>query len=95
MALSDKDVRRVAELVRIRLKDDEVALLADELSQILSWIETLQEVDVEGVQPMTSVVEMQLREREDVVADGNCRDDVLANAPETEESHFVVPKVIG
>lgn len=94
MALTEKDVQRVAELVRVRLDDSEVAPLAAELSKIFEWIEELREVDVEGVGPMASVVEMQLRERGDEVRDGDRRDEVLANAPEAEEGCFVVPRVI-
>ncbi|MCY4098707.1 MAG: Asp-tRNA(Asn)/Glu-tRNA(Gln) amidotransferase subunit GatC [Rhodospirillales bacterium] len=94
MALTDDDVRRVAELVRIRLDESEVKPLGEELSRIFSWIEALREVDVAGVAPMTSVVEMQLREREDAVTDGNCRDRILSNAPAVEDGHFVVPRVI-
>lgn len=94
MALTDDDVRRVAELVRIRLDETEIAPLGKELSRIFDWIETLQEVDVAGIAPMTSVVEMELRERKDTVTDGNCRERVLGNAPEAEEGHYVVPRVI-
>ena len=94
MALTDDDVRRVAELVRIRLNETEVKPLGEELSRIFSWIEALREVDVAGVAPMASVVEMQLREREDAVTDGNCRDRILGNAPAAEDGHFVVPRVI-
>ncbi len=94
MALTDDDVRRVAELVRIRLDETEVKPLGEELSRIFSWIEALREVDVAGVAPMTSVVEMQLREREDAVTDGNCPDRILSNAPMAEDGHFVVPRVI-
>ena len=94
MALTDDDVRRVAELVRIRLDETEIAPLGNELSRIFDWIETLQEVDVEGVDPMTSVVEMELREREDIVTDGDCAERILGNAPEAEEGHYVVPRVI-
>ena len=94
MTLSDDDVRRVAELVRIGLDESEVRPLGDELSRIFSWIEALREVDVAGVAPMTSVVEMQLRERADAVTDGDCRDRILGNAPAADDGHFVVPRVI-
>ncbi len=94
MALTDSDVRRVAELVRIRLDADEIAPLQSELSRIFEWIEALQEVDVEGVEPMTSVVAMELQERDDVVSDGDCRDLILGNAPADEDGYFVVPRVI-
>lgn len=94
MALTDDDVRRVAELVRIGLDESEVRPLGAELSRIFSWIEALREVDVAGVAPMTSVVEMQLRERDDAVTDGDCRDRILAQAPAADDGHFVVPRVI-
>ena len=70
------------------------AALAPELSNILGWIEQLQEVDVAGVEPMTAVIPNRLRLRDDVVNDGNIRDDVLANAPDAQHGFFAVPKVI-
>ena len=94
MALDRATVQRIARLARIRVPDDEADHLADELSNILTWVEQLQEVDVEGVEPMTSVVAMALPMRDDAVTDGDCQDKVLANAPETAEGCFVVPKVI-
>jgi aspartyl-tRNA(Asn)/glutamyl-tRNA(Gln) amidotransferase subunit C len=91
----DRDVtRRVAHLARIRVEEDQLDALAGELSRILAFAEQLAEVDVEGVEPMTSVTPMRLKRREDVVTDGNIRDEVLANAPETREGFFVVPKVV-
>jgi len=74
--------------------DAELEPLAQEISGILDWIEQLQEVDVDGVEPMTSAVPMRLKRREDVVTDGQRRDDVLANAPEAREGFFAVPKVV-
>src|SRR5690606_40703904 len=68
--------------------------LARELSNILGWIEQLNEVDTTGVEPMTSVVRMELARRPDVVTDGNCRDKILANAPEVAQGFFAVPKVV-
>ncbi len=94
MTLTDDDVRRVATLVRIGLDESEVRPLGAELSRIFRWIETLREVDVTGVAPMTSVMEMRLRERADAVTDGNCRDRILGNAPAAEDGHFVVPRVV-
>ncbi len=94
MALDNDTVKRIARLARIHLDEDEVAPLADELNNILGWVEQLDEVDTDGVEPMTSVVEMVQRLRADVVTDGGVRDKVLANAPEADEGFFVVPKVI-
>ncbi|MDX1581743.1 MAG: Asp-tRNA(Asn)/Glu-tRNA(Gln) amidotransferase subunit GatC [Alphaproteobacteria bacterium] len=91
----DKDtVARIAHLARIKLADDQLEPLSRELSNILSWVEKLSEVDTENVDPMTSVVETTLPQREDVVNDGNCRDDVLSNAPDAQHGFFAVPKVI-
>lgn len=94
MALDRATVARVARLARIRIPEDELDHLAGELSNILTWIEQLNEVDIEGVEPMTSVVEVELPERADVVTDGGHAEDVVANAPETADDYFVVPKVI-
>ena len=94
MSVDAVTVRRIAKLARIAVSDDEVAALAPELSNILGWIEQLQEVDVSGVQPMTAVIPNTLRLREDVVAEGDRRDDVLKNAPAAEHGFFAVPKVI-
>jgi aspartyl-tRNA(Asn)/glutamyl-tRNA(Gln) amidotransferase subunit C len=94
MALDRATVARVARLARIRIPDDELDHLAGELSNILTWIEQLNEVDIEGVEPMTSVVEVALPEREDRITDGGHAEDIVANAPETADHYFVVPKVI-
>ena len=94
MAVDADTVRKVAKLARISVKDAELEPLAQEISGILDWIEQLQEVDVDGVEPMTSAVPMRLKRREDVVTDGQRRDDVLANAPEAREGFFSVPKVV-
>jgi len=91
----DKDtVRRAAHLARIAVKEDELEPMAQKLNGILDWIEQLQEVDVEGVEPMTSVTPMRLKRREDVVTDGNRQADILANAPDAREGFFAVPKVV-
>lgn len=91
----DKDtVLKVAHLSRIKLPDDRVAAMTQELNAILDWIEQLGEVNVDGVEPMTSAVEMTLPMREDEVTDGNIQDQVLANAPRAEDGFFVVPKVV-
>ena len=91
----DKDtVRRVARLARIAMPEDRLEPLAVELSNILSWVEQLNEVDVEGVAPMTSAVEADLPMREDVVTDGGYPDKIVKNAPKTEDHFFIVPKVV-
>jgi aspartyl-tRNA(Asn)/glutamyl-tRNA(Gln) amidotransferase subunit C len=94
MSVDAATVRHIAKLARIAVGDEEVAALAPELSNILGWVEQLQEVDVEGVAPMTAVIPNQLRLRDDQVTDGGKRDDVLANAPAAEHGFFAVPKVI-
>ena len=87
-------MRHIARLARIAVSDAEVQALAPELSNILGWIEQLQEVDVAGVEPMTAVIPNTLRLRDDVVTDGGIREDVLANAPVAEHGFYAVPKVI-
>ena len=94
MSVDAVTVRRIAKLARIAVGDEEVAALAPELSNILGWIEQLQEVDVSGIQPMTAVIPNTLRLREDVVTEGDRRDEVLKNAPAAEHGFFAVPKVI-
>lgn len=94
MALDKDTVRNIAFLARIRIDDDELDHLAGELSHILGWIEQLDEVDTEGVEPMTSVVDMELPRRADVVTSGDRRDAVLANAPDPQDGFYAVPKVI-
>ena len=94
MSIDKATVAKIARLARIHVAEDRRQALAGELSNILGWVEQLGEVDTDDVAPMTSVVEMRLPERDDVITDGDCRDDVLANAPETEAGFYVVPKVI-
>jgi len=94
MALDKATVARVATLARIKIPDSELPLLADELSQILTWIEQLNEVDVAGVAPMSSVAAMRLPMREDKVTDGGDRDAILGNAPAASHGFFAVPKVV-
>ena len=94
MALDKDTVRNIAFLARIRIDDDELDHLAGELSRILGWIEQLGEVDTEGVEPMASVIEMNLPRRKDEVTAGGCRDKVLANAPDPKDGFYAVPKVI-
>jgi len=94
MALDKATVARIATLARIKLPAAEQEHLAGELSSILTWIEQLDEVDTSGVEPMSSVVAMTLPMRDDAVTDGNCRDKILANAPEAAGGFFAVPKVV-
>lgn len=94
MAVDDKTVRRIAHLARLRLPEDQVAVMQREINGILGWIEQLQDVDVSGVAPMTSVTPMNLPWRDDVVTDGNIQADVLKNAPQAEFGFYAVPKVI-
>ncbi len=94
MSVTRDDVRKVARLSRIAVSEDRLEPLAAELSAILDWIEQLNEVDVEGVEPMTSVVELALARREDVVTDGDRQAEVLANAPRADDGFFVVPKSV-
>ena len=94
MSVDAKTVRHIAKLARIAVSDAEVEALAPELSNILGWIEQLQEVDVSGVEPMTAVIPNHLRLRDDVVTEGGIRDQILANAPAPEHGFFAVPKVI-
>lgn len=94
MSLDKKTVAKIAHLARIYVPDQDLEPLAGDLSKILDWVEQLNEVDTEGVAPMTSVVEMDARWREDKVTDGGYADDVLANAPEAEHGFYTVPKVV-
>lgn len=94
MSLSREDVRKIAFLARIRIADDELDALAGDLNNIIGWVEQLSEVDTSGVEPMTSVAEMTLIRRADVVTDGNIPEKVLANAPDRKGDFFAVPKVV-
>ena len=94
MAIDVETVRKVARLAHIREPEERLAALAGELSGILRWIEQLNEVDTEGVEPMTSAVAVALPMREDVVTEGGDAAAVLANAPKVRDGFFVVPKVI-
>ena len=94
MAVDIDTTRRVAHLARIRVAEAELEPLSRDLSRILAFAEQLSEVDVSGVEPMTSVTPMALKMRDDTVTDGDRRDDVLANAPDAAEGFFAVPKVV-
>jgi aspartyl-tRNA(Asn)/glutamyl-tRNA(Gln) amidotransferase subunit C len=94
MSVDAETIRRVARLARIAVREDEVAHLQGEVNAVLAFVEQLNEVNVEGVEPMTSVTPMEMKKRADVVTDGNIVGDILANAPATEKHFFLVPKVI-
>ena len=94
MTVTAETVRHVAKLARIAMTDAEIAELVPELNQILGWVDQLAEVNTDGVEPLTAVIDLKLRLREDVVNDGNVRDKVLANAPDAQHGFFAVPKVI-
>jgi len=94
MSVTNQQVRHIAKLARIAMSDDEIERLAPEINNILGWVEQLGEVNTDGVEPLTAVIDQKLRLRDDVVNDGNIRDAVLANAPEAQHGFFAVPKVI-
>ena len=94
MSVDADTVRRIAHLARIGVKDSEISHLQGELNAMLKFVEQLEEVNVEGVEPMTSVTPMRLPMREDVVDDGGIAGKILANAPLTEDGFFLVPKVV-
>jgi aspartyl-tRNA(Asn)/glutamyl-tRNA(Gln) amidotransferase subunit C len=94
MSVDAETVKRVAHLARIAVDDASAERLVGELNGIIGFVEQLGEVDVAGVEPMTAVTDTAMKMREDAVTDGDCRDAVLANAPETDDGFFVVPKVV-
>ena len=94
MSVDADTVRRIAHMARIAVTEAEVPHLQGELNAMLAFVEQLSEVDVEGVEPMTSVMPMEMKKRQDVVTDGGIADDVVANAPATENHFFLVPKVV-
>ncbi len=94
MSVDQATVRRVAKLARLKVEEAQLPKLEAELNGILGWIEQLNEVDVTGVAPLTSVVSMKMKMRKDVVTDGKQPKDVTTNAPATEDNYFLVPKVI-
>ena len=94
MSIDESTAARVAKLARIKVEPDALPALAQEFNNILGFIEQLNEVDINGVEPMTSVTPMQLKRREDVVTDGNMQDKILSNAPDAREGFFAVPKVV-
>jgi aspartyl-tRNA(Asn)/glutamyl-tRNA(Gln) amidotransferase subunit C len=94
MSVDDKTVRRVARLARLKVADADVPRLAGELNSILAFVEQLNEVNVTGVEPLTSVVNQAMKMRDDVVTDGGYPNDVTVNAPASEDDFFMVPKVV-
>ena len=94
MPVDAATVRRIAQLARIAVAEQEVPHLQGELNAILAFVEQLSEVDIEGVEPMTSVTPMEMKKRQDVVNDGEIADAIVANAPETQDHFFLVPKVV-
>ena len=94
MSVDQGTVRRIAHLARIAVSDAEVPHLQDELNSILGWVEQLNAIDVSGVEPLTSVVEMTMKKRTDVVTDGGYPEAIVKNAPMSEDNYFVVPKVV-
>ena len=94
MPVDQATVHHIAHLARIAISDDHATSLESELNSILTWVEQLSEVDTEGVEPMTSVVHMEMKKRDDVVTDGGYAEKIVHNAPAYEETFFMVPKVI-
>jgi aspartyl-tRNA(Asn)/glutamyl-tRNA(Gln) amidotransferase subunit C len=94
MSVDADTVRRIAHLARIAVSETEVPHLQGELNAMLAFVEQLSEVNIEGVEPMTSVMPMEMKQRLDVVNDGEIADDVIRNAPATEDHFFLVPKVV-
>jgi aspartyl-tRNA(Asn)/glutamyl-tRNA(Gln) amidotransferase subunit C len=94
MSVDAATVRRIAHLARIAVAENEIDHLKGELNAILAWVEQLDEVNVEGVDPMTSVTPMAMKRRADVVTDGGIAEDIVKNAPASEENFFLVPKIV-
>ena len=94
MSVNANQVRHVAKLARIAMSVAEVEAMVPEFNNILGWVEQLAEVDTDGVEPLTAVIDNHLRLRDDVVNDGNIRSDILKNAPDAQHGFFAVPKVI-
>lgn len=94
MSVDAETVRRIAHLARIAVAEEDIPHLQGELNAILSWVEQLAAVDVTGVEPMTSVIPMRMRQRPDLVTEGGSAEEILSNAPAREGNFFVVPKVV-
>ncbi|HEY4343735.1 MAG TPA: Asp-tRNA(Asn)/Glu-tRNA(Gln) amidotransferase subunit GatC [Parvibaculum sp.] len=94
MSVDQNTVRKIARLARIAVRDEELPALAGELNTILDWVEQLSELATSGVEPMTSAVEVAMKMRDDVVTSGDLQKEVTANAPQSEDGFYVVPKVM-
>lgn len=94
MSIDTSTVAKIAHLARLKVPEEQLQQVAGELSNIMNWIEQLNEVNVEGVEPLANVNDLPLRSRDDVVNDGDKANDILANAPQKTADFFVVPKVI-
>jgi aspartyl-tRNA(Asn)/glutamyl-tRNA(Gln) amidotransferase subunit C len=94
MSVDQNTVRRIARLARIAMADEDVPQLQGELNAILAFVEQLNQVEIEGIEPMTSVTPMPMKKRRDIVSDGGYPDKIIANAPATEDNFFLVPKVV-
>ena len=94
MSVDAATTKRIGRLARIRIEENEVAQYQEEINAILGFVEQLAEVDVSGVEPMTSVTPMQLRRREDKITDGGIAERIVKNAPLSEDNFFMVPKVV-
>lgn len=94
MSIDTETARKVAKLARIRVEEQDLPALAEEFNAILGFVEQLNEVNVDDVEPMTSVTPMRLKRRDDVVTDGNMQNKILSNAPDAREGFFAVPKVV-
>ena len=94
MLMDREIIKNIANLARIRVPDDNLDHLTKELSSIMDWVEQLDSVNTDGVEPLASVIDVTLPLREDKITDGDCRNKILANGPEVEDGYFAVPKVI-
>jgi aspartyl-tRNA(Asn)/glutamyl-tRNA(Gln) amidotransferase subunit C len=94
MSVDANTVKRIGRLARIRIEEDEVAGYQTEINSILGFVEQLSEINVDGVEPMTSVMPMTLRRRDDAITDGSYAEKIVKNAPLTEDNFFMVPKVV-
>ena len=94
MSVTNEQVRHIARLARIAMSDEEIERLGPELNAIIGWVEQLGEVNTDGVEPLTAVIDQKLRLRDDAVTVGNIREEILANAPDAQHGFFAVPKVI-
>ena len=94
MSLDKETIKNIANLAKIKVPDENLDHLTKELSSIMDWVEQLNSVNTDGVEPLASVIDVTLPLREDKITDGDCRNKILANGPEVEDGYFAVPKVI-